>query len=79
LRSWGRLTKGKTDAKTFNVTTKGNHAFAIEFAARLLRFTVEHNGPVKRKEINDWLQPDAVEELKGFLAHSAATNPQLTA
>jgi hypothetical protein len=71
--------EGKTDAQTFNVTTKGNHAFAIEFAARLLRFTVNHNGPVKRKEINDFLQRDAVEELKGFLAHSAATSPQLTA
>jgi N-acetylmuramoyl-L-alanine amidase len=70
---------GKTDAKTFKVTTKNDHAFAIEFAARLLRFTVQHNGPVKDRKINEWLHKDAVEELKGFLAHSPATSPQLTA
>src|SRR5205814_2333169 len=28
------------------------HDLAIEYTARLLRHTVRHNGPVKRKEIN---------------------------
>ena len=75
----GRYAEGQSDPKTFNVTTKHNHAFAIEFAARLLRFTVEHNGPVKKRKINPFLRRDAVEELRGFLAQSSATSPQPTA
>jgi hypothetical protein len=59
---------GKTDCMTFKSVSKGNHQFAIEFAARLLRFTVNHNGPVKRKEINPWLRRDAVAEFLGFLS-----------
>jgi murein DD-endopeptidase MepM/ murein hydrolase activator NlpD len=60
--------EGKTDSRTFIATTKKDHPFAIEFAARLLRFTVDHNGPVKRKEINKFLRRDAVAELQSFLA-----------
>lgn len=59
---------GKTDCKTFIAVTKKNHQFAIEFCARLLRFTVNHHGPVKRKEINPFLRRDAVLEFQGFLA-----------
>lgn len=46
---------------------KRNHPFAIEFAARLLRFTVNHNGPVKRHEIDSWLSREAVTEFESFL------------
>jgi len=59
---------GKTDCETFKTETKSNHEFAIDYCARLLRFTVNHHGPVKRKEINPWLRRDAVAEFEGFLS-----------
>lgn len=59
---------GKTDCATFIVITKSKHEFAFEFCARLLRFTVNHHGPVKRKEINSFLRRDAVTEFQKFLA-----------
>jgi hypothetical protein len=59
---------GKTDCKTFIAVSKTDHQFAIEFCARLLRFTVNHHGPVKRKEINRFLRRDAVLEFHGFLS-----------
>lgn len=59
---------GKTDCDTFRATTKSNHKFAIEYCARLIRFTVNHNGPIKRKEINEWLRQDAVAEFENFLS-----------
>jgi len=59
---------GKTDCATFIAVSKSNHKFAIEYCARLLRFTLDHHGPVKRKEINSWLQRDAVQEFQGFLS-----------
>ncbi|NCS59325.1 MAG: hypothetical protein GPJ16_21815 [Microcystis aeruginosa G11-04] len=51
-----------------NKVSKSNHKFAIEYCARLLRFTVNHHGPVKRKEINPWLKRNAVVEFQGFLS-----------
>lgn len=59
---------GKTDCKTFITVSKSDHQFAFEFCARLLRFTVNHHGPVKRKEINPFLRRDAVSEFQGFLS-----------
>jgi len=59
---------GKTDCTTFIAVTKKDHQFAFEFCARLLRFTVNHHGPVKRKEINSFLRRDAVSEFQGFLS-----------
>lgn len=59
---------GKRDCNKFIVQMKADHRFAIEFAARLLRFTVNHNGPVKRKEINPFLSREAVTEFQGFLS-----------
>ena len=59
---------GKTDCKTFIAVSKKDHRFAIEFCARLLRLTVNHHGPVKRKEINRFLRRDAVSEFQGFLS-----------
>jgi len=59
---------GTTDCGEFIVLTKQNHRFAFEFCARLLRFTVKHHGPVKRKEINPWLRKDAVAEFQRFLS-----------
>lgn len=59
---------GKTDCTTFIAVSKKDHQFAFEFCARLLRFTVNHHGPVKRKEINPFLRRDAVLEFQRFLS-----------
>ncbi|HEY6230371.1 MAG TPA: hypothetical protein VIW64_03825 [Pyrinomonadaceae bacterium] len=59
---------GQTSCEKFIVVTKQNHRFAIEFCARLLRFTVNHHGPVKHKKINPFLRRDAVSEFQHFLA-----------
>ncbi len=59
---------GQTDCEKFIVVTKQNHPFAFEFCARLLRFTVNHHGPVKHKKINPFLRRDAVSEFQGFLS-----------
>lgn len=59
---------GKTDCATFKTETKSNHKFAIEYCARLIRFTVNHHGPIKHKKINPWLRRDAVAEFEDFLS-----------
>lgn len=51
----------------FQAVTKANPPFAIQYAARILRHTTKHNGPVKRHEIHPWLRKDAVEEFKALL------------
>ena len=72
LKGLLRHVSGKTDCATFIKTSKTNHCFAIEFCARLLRFTVNHHGPVKRKEINPWLRPGGVTEFESFLVGQVA-------
>lgn len=67
LKNLVQATQGDTDCTRFRATTKANHPFALEYCARLLRFTTNHHGPVKRKEINPWLRRDAMAELRGFL------------
>jgi hypothetical protein len=57
----------KTDCETFKTETKANHTFAIEYCARLLRFTVRHHGPIRDGHINRWLRRDAVAEFERFL------------
>lgn len=59
---------GATDCDTFIKASKANHRFAIEYCARLIRFTVDHHGPIKRKRINPWLRTDAVSEFEKFLS-----------
>ena len=56
LKDLVRNVAGTTDCDTFRATTKANHPFALEYCARLLRFTVNHHGPVKRREINPELR-----------------------
>lgn len=51
----------------FQAAMKRDHTLAMEYAARLLRHTVNHNGPVKRKEINPWLSREAVAEFEKLL------------
>lgn len=62
----GTVYNGFTVERFINAM-KANHAFAIEFAARLLRFTIRHNGPVLRREIHPWLSRNAVAEFQVFL------------
>jgi hypothetical protein len=64
----GNVSGGQTSCEKFIVVTKQNHRFAIEFCARLLRFTVNHHGPVKHKKINPFLRRDAVSEFQRFLS-----------
>lgn len=54
--------------KSFITTTKQNHTFAIEYCARLIRFTTKHHGPIKGMHIHPWLRRDAVQEFQAFLA-----------
>ena len=53
--------------ESFIRTTKTNHRFAIEYCARLLRFTTKHHGPIKEQHINPWLRRDAATEFMEFL------------
>jgi hypothetical protein len=55
--------------ESFITTTKMNHRFAIEYCARLLRFTTKHHGPVKNRHIHAWLKRDAVTEFMELLGH----------
>ncbi len=62
------LTKvGSLDGNAFQKAMKRDHPLAMEYIARLLRRTVNHNGPVKRHEIDAWLRRDAVEEFQTLL------------
>lgn len=56
------------DGNDFQRVTKQDHVFAMEYIARLLRHTVNHNGPVKRHEIDAWLKQDAVSEFMKLLS-----------
>jgi len=58
---------GAVDGNTFQRAMKANHQLAMEYIARLLRRTVNHNGPVKRHEIDRWLSKDAVAEFQSLL------------
>jgi hypothetical protein len=58
---------GSADGETFQAAMKSDHPLAMEYIARLLRRTVNHNGPVKRHEIDEWLSKDAVQEILGHL------------
>lgn len=60
-------TAGKSDCNTFREVTKANHTFALEYCARLLRFTIKHHGPLKREEILPFMSRDAVSEIQRFL------------
>jgi len=59
---------GSLDGNDFQRAMKSDHALAIEYAARLLRRTVNHHGPVKRHEIDAWLRTDAVAEFQALVA-----------
>jgi hypothetical protein len=68
LKNLLRTVTGATDCDMFRTTTKANQTFAIEYCARLLRFTVNHHGPLKHKHALPWLRKDAVAELATFIS-----------
>lgn len=70
LREFVRSVAGSDDCDTFRDTTKANHPFALEYCARLLRFTVRHHGPVRDGHINPWLRRDAMDEYLRFFAEA---------
>lgn len=68
LKNLLQAVSGVTDCDTFRATTKANHTFAIEYCARLLRFTVNHHGPLKHEHALRFLRKDAVAEISTFLS-----------
>jgi hypothetical protein len=72
LKELLRSVAGATDCDTFRATTKENHPFALEYCARLLRFTVNHHGPVKHGDIQPELRRDAMAEFLGFIQEESA-------
>jgi hypothetical protein len=59
---------GALDIHKFLDLMKGNHAFALEYGARLLRNNFYWDGPIKRHEIDSSLSRDAVKEFEALLA-----------
>jgi hypothetical protein len=72
LRDLVQREVGTTDPTAFQAAMKSNHRLAIEYAARLLRRTTSHHGPVKRHEIDPWLKRGAVDEFLELLDRGAA-------
>jgi hypothetical protein len=69
---------GTRDGDAFQIATKNNHPFAMEFTARLLRHTTQHHGPVKRYEIHPWLRRDAVDEFEELIGYEEIAEVQNT-
>ena len=69
LKDFIQLRVGSVDPLDFQRAMKRDHTLAMEYIVRLLRITVRHNGPTKRKEeINAWLRRDAVEEFLAWIS-----------
>jgi hypothetical protein len=66
---------GSLSAADFQQAMKQDHTLAMEYIARLLRRTVEANGPVVRHEIDEWLRKDAVEEFLDLLYPASPRAP----
>jgi hypothetical protein len=67
LKALVQVRVGSLNGNDFQRAMKQNHPLAMEYIARLLRRTVNHNGPVKRHEIDQWLHKDAVSEFHALL------------
>ena len=53
--------------QAFIERTKADHAFALEYCARLLRFTAKHHGPLKGGSMLPWVSREAVAEFRELL------------
>jgi hypothetical protein len=71
LKSLVLTNVGSLTGNDFQRAMKQDHQLAMEYIARLLRRTVNHNGPVKRHEIDPWLRNDAVMEFRALLYPSS--------
>lgn len=67
LRNLVLAKSGSLNGTDFQKAMKQDHQLAMEYIARLLRRTVDHNGPAKRHEIDPWLRRDAVMEFRNLL------------
>lgn len=56
-----------TNGDKFQAVSKADHPFAMEWVARLTRYTTRHHGPLKRKEVLPWLNPLAMGEFRTFV------------
>lgn len=59
---------GALDIHKFIDLMKSNHIFALEYGSRLLRNSFFWDGPIKRHEIDKWLNREAVQEFKVALS-----------
>lgn len=59
---------GSLDIDAFRDAMKQDHQLAMDYIARLLRRTVNQNGPVRHHDIDQWLKQDAVSEFRVLLA-----------
>lgn len=57
-------TVGIKTSQQFIVLMKQKHSFAIEYIIKLLRLTIEANGPVLHKHINGWISKELVTEFE---------------
>jgi hypothetical protein len=55
------------DGNRFQRVMKTDHLLAIEYAARLMRHTIRHHGPLVRSEIHPWLSREAVAQFMVLL------------
>lgn len=69
---WTNMT---ASGRTFIEMTKGYPDYAMEHAARLLRFTVRHHGPVVRGEIFPWMRVPAIEAFEDLTATVSPPEP----
>lgn len=67
LREYVKLNLGTDEPHVFIKGMKAKHQFAIGYIARLLRFTVAHNGPVRDLKINPCLSRAAVREAERLI------------
>jgi len=77
LKTLVRTEVGSLDGDDFQQAMKEDHQLAMEYIARLLRRTIDHNGPVKRHEIDPWLRKDAVMEFGALLDHPSSSDSRI--
>lgn len=73
----GRASVGSQNdiSRRFISLTKSSPSFAIEYCARLLRFTIRHHGPLLRREIVPWLRAGCVDAFFELLTQTNDTMP----
>jgi len=65
-----------SDGDTFQAVMKSNHPLAVEYIAKLLRHTVDANGPVLGHHIDKWLSREAVADWENLFGAGGAPAPE---